>query len=66
MTIIFRKRNFFTESKIYSHLTMDDLDAGLFGKARALIRGYRSDHPWLALDDEELLKSSSLRVKDFA
>lgn len=60
-----RKRNFFTESKIYPHLTMDDLDAGLFGKARALIRGYRSDHPWLALDDEELLKSSSLRVKDF-
>lgn len=60
-----RKRNFFTESKIYPHLTMDDLDAPLFDKARALIRGYRSDHPWLALDNEELLKSSSLRVKDY-
>lgn len=60
-----RKRNFFTESKIYPHLTMDDLDAPLFDRARALIRGYRSDHPWLALDNEELLKSSSLRVKDY-
>ncbi|MCR5423774.1 MAG: putative DNA binding domain-containing protein [Bacteroidales bacterium] len=60
-----RKRNFFTESKIYPHLTLDDLDASLFDKARSLIRGYRSDHPWLALDNEELLKSSSLRVKDF-
>ena len=60
-----RKRNFFTESKIYPHLTMDDLDASLFDRARALIRGYRSDHPWLALDNEELLRSSSLRVKDF-
>lgn len=44
---------------------MDDLDPALFDKARALIRGYKSDHPWLALDNEELLKSSSLRVKDF-
>ena len=60
-----RKRNFFTESKIYPHLTIDDLDASLFDKARALIRGYRSDHPWLTLDNEELLKSSSLWVKDF-
>lgn len=60
-----RKRNFFTESKIYPHLKMDDLDPSLFDKARALIRGYRSDHPWLALDNEELLKSSSLWVKDF-
>ncbi len=44
---------------------MKDLDSSLFDKARALIRGYRSDHPWLALDNEELLKSSSLRVKDY-
>ena len=60
-----RKRNFFTESKIYPHLTMNDLDPSLFDKARALIRGYRSDHPWLTLDNEALLKSSSLWVKDF-
>ena len=60
-----RKRNFFTESVIYPHLTMEDLDASLFDKARSLIRGYRSDHPWLMLNNEELMKSSSLWVKDF-
>lgn len=60
-----RKRNFFTETTIYSHLTIDDLDASLFDKARSLIRSYRSDHPWLTLSNEELLQSSSLRLKDF-
>lgn len=60
-----RKRNFFTETKIYPHLKMDDLDTSLFDKARVIIRGYRSDHSWLTLDNEELLKSSSLWVKDF-
>lgn len=60
-----RKRNFFTETIIYPYMTMDDLDAALFDKARSLIRGYRSDHPWLMLSNEELLKSSSLRTKDY-
>lgn len=60
-----RKRNCFTETTIYPHLTMNDLDGGLFDKARSLIRGYRSDHPWLMLSNEELLQSSSLRQKDF-
>ena len=60
-----RKRNCFTETTIYPHLTMDDLDVTLFDKARSLIRGYRSDHPWLMLSNEELLQSSSLRLKDF-
>ena len=60
-----RKRNFFTESTIYPYLGMSDLDEKLFDKARALIRGYRSDHPWLTLSNEELLRSSSLYIKDF-
>lgn len=63
--VYLRKRNFFTESIIYPHLTMEDLDVSLFDKARSLIRGYRSDHPWLMLGNEELLMSSSLRTKDF-
>lgn len=60
-----RKRNCFTETAIYPHLTKNDLDVTLFDKARSLIRGYRSDHPWLTLSNEELLQSSSLRLKDF-
>jgi ATP-dependent DNA helicase RecG len=38
----------------------------LFGKARKLIRNYRSDHPWLLTDNLQMLKDSILWKKDFA
>lgn len=60
-----RKRNFFTESQIISHLTIADLDSSLFSKARQLIRNFRSDHPWLLVSDEQMLKDSVLWRKDF-
>lgn len=60
-----RKRNFFTESQIIPHLTIDDLDPALFDKARQIIRNYRSDHPWLLISNEQLLKESVLWRKDF-
>ena len=60
-----RKRNTFSESTIYPYLQMSDLDDALFDKAKSIIRGYRSDHPWLFMDNEELLRSASLYVKDF-
>ena len=60
-----RKRNFFTESQIIPHLTMDDLDNRLFDKVRQLIRNYRSDHPWLLVSNEQMLKDSVLWRKDF-
>lgn len=61
-----RKRNFFSEAQIYPHLTMNDLDSQLFEKARQLIRNYRSDHPWLLVSDEQMLKDSVLWRKDFS
>lgn len=63
--IYLRKRNFFTEAQIYPHLTMDDLDATLFVKARQIIRNNRSDHPWLLVDEEQMLRDSTLWRKDF-
>ena len=60
-----RKRNFFTEAQIIPHLTMDDLDPALFDKARQLIRNFRSDHPWLLVSNEQMLKDSVLWRKDF-
>ncbi len=64
--VYLRKRNFFTEVQIYPHLAVSDLDEGLFEKARNLIRGYRSDHPWLSVDNEQMLRDSSLWRRDFA
>lgn len=63
--LYFRKRNFFSESQIIPHLSITDLDNELFDKARTLIRNYRSDHPWLLVSDEQMLKDSTLWRKDF-
>ena len=63
--IYLRKRNFFTESQIYPHLRMDDLDAALIDKARTIIRNNRSDHPWLLVPDDQLLRDSVLWRRDF-
>lgn len=63
--IYLRKRNFFTESIIYPHLTMEHLDKSLFEKARQIIRNNRSDHPWLLVSDEQMLRDSTLWRIDF-
>lgn len=63
--VFLRKRNFFTETKIYPHLTLDDLDSGVFEKALQLIKNNKSDHPWLFEDKMQLLKDASLWRKDY-
>jgi ATP-dependent DNA helicase RecG len=63
--IYLRKRNFFSESQIYPYLTLSDFDESLFEKARQIIRNYRSDHPWLLVSNEQMLRDSSLWRKDF-
>lgn len=60
-----RKSNVFSEIKIIPHLKFTDLDPGLFEKARTLIRNMRSDHPWLLVKDDQMLRESSLWRKDF-
>jgi ATP-dependent DNA helicase RecG len=63
--IYFRKRNDFTENKIYPSLTIDDLDPDLFDKARSLIRATNSIHPWLEEDNMTILRRALLYRKDF-
>lgn len=60
-----RKRTQFSESTIYPKISIEDLDEELFNKARTLIKSYKSDHPWLYLKNEELLRESILNRKDF-
>lgn len=60
-----RKSKVFTEVQIIPHLSFTDLDPSLFQKARTLIRNMRSDHPWLLVDDEQMLRESALWRKDF-
>jgi ATP-dependent DNA helicase RecG len=63
--VYFRKRQVFTENQIFPYLTMEDLDVNLFEKARKIIYASKPSHPWLSLNNEELLRSASLHTKDF-
>lgn len=60
-----RKRNVFSEIKIIPYLKFTDLDSDLFEKAKTLIRNVRSDHPWLMVENVQMLRESSLWRKDF-
>lgn len=62
--IYFRKRQNFTENIIYPHMSMDDLDTRLFDKARSLLRSLNPLHPWLELDNMDILRSALLYRKD--
>lgn len=59
------KRNYFSETKIYPFLKMDDLDPGLFEKARQMIRSNKSDHPWIMVDNGQMLRDAVLWRKGF-
>jgi len=59
------KRSFYSESIIYPYIQLSDLNEDLFPKVRQLIRSNRPNHPWLSLNDEQLLKTSGLWRKDY-
>lgn len=60
-----RKRNHYTEGIIYSALRMEDFKQELFPKVRNLIRSNNPAHPWLALDDRQMMEISGLWKRDY-
>ena len=60
-----RKRNYYTESIIYPALSFEDFKPELFPKVRNLIKSNNPDHPWLALNDKQMLEISGLWKKDY-
>ncbi len=60
-----RKSGYFSEARIFPFLGASAFKPGLLDRARTLIRSYRPDHPWLALEDKELLRSAGLYKTDF-
>jgi len=62
--IVNRKRSFFTEQKVYSHISIHDFKKELFDEAYRLIRNRNPGHPWIGLDPEDLLVKSRLKHKD--
>ncbi len=62
--MIIRKQNFYTEKTVYPWVTKADLDLEVLSDVRREVRAARTDHPWLAMDDDELMKSSRLWSRD--
>ncbi len=55
-----RKQATYSENKIYPFVRLGDLRSDLIDKCRRLAGVWRDDHPWLGMDDLELLKSAQL------
>lgn len=60
-----RKSNLETERRIFPYLGMGDLRHELIDHARKMAAARRPGHPWQGLDDEQLLRSAQLIVKDY-
>ena len=60
-----RKSSLETERRIFPYLKLDDLRSDLIGRARRMAAARRPGHPWEELDDEQLLRSAQLLVKDY-
>lgn len=60
-----RKQNIFTEQRIYPGLTIADLDPALIARIRAMAESKTPDHPWRGMDDQTLLHSARLYMRDY-
>ncbi len=59
-----RKQATYSENKIYPFAGLADLRTDLIAKCRRLAGVFREDHPWLNMEDMELLKSAQLYQTD--
>ncbi len=59
-----RKQATYSENKIYPFARLEDLRSGLIEKCRRLAGVWRDDHPWLGMNNLELLKSAQLHQHD--
>jgi ATP-dependent DNA helicase RecG len=62
--IYLRKNKEFTENEVLPYLEVADLDSETFKKARRLAGVWVDNHPWLTMDDAEILRSCGLWRKD--
>ena len=60
-----RKQMGYSERKVYPYLEKGDLRLDLLPRVRDMARARRGDHPWTRMDDDALLKSANLYLKDY-
>ncbi len=62
-----RKQEIYTERKVFPYVGLEDLRLDLMPKLRIMAANNSGQtHPWIAMTDEEMLKSTRLYTKDRA
>lgn len=59
-----RKSNHIFEKRIVEGLAISDLDHETFEMCRQFVKGAIREHPWITMNDEEILRSCQLIRKD--
>ena len=60
-----QKQNVFTERRVFPYLKIEHLREDVFEKARQLAYNRKSDHPWMRMNNLQLLKSVGLYAHDY-
>lgn len=64
-SLYLRKQGAFTESKMYRFVSKSDLELELLDEARKRANNKHPGHPWMDMDDDELLRSANLFGKNY-
>ena len=59
-----RKQTTYTENRIFPYADMDELEGELFARVRKTVGNLRPGHPWVSMNNIELLKSAGMYLKD--
>ncbi len=59
-----RKQSAYTENIIFPYADMDELEDELFIRVRKMVGNMRPGHPWVLMDNIDLLKSTGMYLKD--
>ncbi len=62
--IVNRKQNFFSEQRIFPHITHHDLEPRLIERAQKLIKANNAEHHWLELDRKAFLARANFLRED--
>ena len=60
-----RKQDYYTERRVYPYLELGDLRLDLLERVRKMATARRANHPWAEMNDEDLLRSANLYLKDY-
>ena len=61
-----RKQQVYSENRIYPFVQVSNFRVDLLQRVRTMAGNQRTNHPWMSMNDEELLQSAGLYQKDYS